>query len=260
MTVEDFEAVLRPKVQGTWNLHSQFRDVDFFIMLSSLSGVVGAAGQANYAVGNVFQDALASFRRSQGLHAVAVDLGMVQTVGHFAHAEGLKKRLERAGFASITETDMLRVLEWSILQPLAPAQITTCISTGPGPHWEKAAWCREGRFASLEYRQKAQSQAETSMKDEGTLRDQLTAGSSSAAAAEVICRSLVKKLVSMFGLAEEDVSPTKSLAAYGVDSLVAVELRNWIVSQVGAEISIFELMQSPSLAELSTNLAGMRKK
>lgn len=64
----------------------------------------------------------------------------------------------------------------------------------------------------------------------------------------------------MFGLDEGHVVPTASLAAYGVDSLVAVELRNWIVSQVGADISIFELMQSPSLGELAGKLAGMRRR
>ena len=261
MTVGDFQAPLRPKVQGSLNLHNLVQDVDFFIMLSSLSGVVGTAGQANYVAGNVFQDALASFRRAQGLHAVAIDLGMVETVGHLAHdTQGVVERLERAGFASLTETDVLRIVEWAIQQPSAPAQITTCISTGPGVQWGKLAWCREARFADLRYRKTIQNQVEAPTKGEEGLRDQLTNGSMGVGTTEVICRGLVKKIAAMFGLVEEDVSPAKSLADYGVDSLVAVEMRNWIISQVGADISIFELMQSPSLAELSTKLAAVWKK
>lgn len=261
MTVGDFQAPLRPKVQGSLNLHNIFQDVDFFIMLSSLGGVVGTAGQANYAAGNAFQDALASFRQAQGLHAVAVDLGMVEAVGHLAHdTQGIAERLERAGLASLTETDVLRVVEWAIKQPSAPAQIITGISAGLGAQWEKSSWCREARFADLRYRKATQSQAEATTKEEKRLRDQLTSGSVGVGAAEVICRGLVKKITVMFGLVEEDVSPAKSLADYGVDSLVAVEMRNWIMSQVGADISIFELMQSPSLAELSTKLAAIWKK
>jgi aryl carrier-like protein len=261
MTVDDFQAPLRPKVHGSLNLHNLFQDVDFFIMLSSLGGVVGTAGQANYAAGNVFQDALANFRRAQGLHAVAIDLGMVEAVGHVAqNTQGIAERLERAGLASLTEMDMLRIVEWAIQQPSAPAQITTCIGTGQGAGWEKSPWGQEARFADLRYRKAIQSQAEAPTKDEGRLRDQLTSGSVEVGAAEVICRGLVKKIAGMFGLVEEDVSPAKSLADYGVDSLVAVEMRNWIISQVGADISIFELMQSPSLAELSTKLAAVWKK
>ncbi|KAH6635388.1 polyketide synthase [Chaetomium sp. MPI-SDFR-AT-0129] len=313
MTLPTFQAVLRPKVQGSWNLHHHLPhaspdDLDFFIMLSSLSGVVGSPGQANYAAGNVFQNALAHFRRARNLPAVAVDLGMVQTVGHVAAAAAaaaaqhdttqagantnIGERLARAGFTSITETDVRRVLEWCILQssssssssspsPISssaasgPAQITTCINTGPGPHWDKAAWCQEGRFAGLRYRHTttpttaAQTHPVTAtsgtdgkgvVRGEGTLRDQLASSDlSTAEAAEVICRGLVRKLASMFGLVEGDVVPMGNLAAYGVDSLVAVELRNWIVSQAGADVSIFELMQSPSLAELSGKLAAMRK-
>jgi aryl carrier-like protein len=261
MTVDDFQAPLRPKVQGSLDLHNLFQDVDFFIMLSSLGGVVGTAGQANYAVGNVFQDALTNFRRAQGLHAVAIDLGMIEVVGYVAqNTQGIAERLERAGLASLTEMDVLRIVEWAIQQPSAPAQITTCIGTGQGAGWKKSPWGQEARFADLRYRKAIQSQAETPTKDEGRLRDQLTSGSVGVGAAEVICRGLVKKIAGMFGLVEEDVSPAKSLADYGVDSLVAVEMRNWIISQMGAEISIFELMQSPSLAELSIKLAAVWKK
>ena len=68
----------------------------------------------------------------------------------------------------------------------------------------------------------------------------------------------MQKLASMFGLVVEEMSAAQDLTSYGVDSLVAVELRNWLVAQVGAEVSIFDLMQSPSLEDLSLRVATKR--
>jgi NADPH:quinone reductase-like Zn-dependent oxidoreductase len=85
MTHEDWTTGTRVKINGTWNLHSLApKDMDFFIMLSSISGVIGNAGQANYNAGNVFQDNLAHYRCSLGLKATALDLGAVLDVGYLA--------------------------------------------------------------------------------------------------------------------------------------------------------------------------------
>ena len=75
---EEWTGPLRPKVQGSWNLHEYFnhsRPLDFFILCASLSGIWGHASQSAYAAGNTYQDALAHYRRSAGLKAIAVDLG-----------------------------------------------------------------------------------------------------------------------------------------------------------------------------------------
>ena len=86
MTYEDWISATGPKVQGSWNLHEAMpKDLDFFVFLSSSAGVIGARGQANYAVGNGFQDALASHRRSMGLAAVSLDLGPVLGAGVSHH-------------------------------------------------------------------------------------------------------------------------------------------------------------------------------
>lgn len=77
MTYSDFVTAARPKNQGSWNLHQQLpKDVDFYVSLASWSGVVGNQGQANYAAGNTYEDALACYRRSLGLPAVSLDLGI----------------------------------------------------------------------------------------------------------------------------------------------------------------------------------------
>ncbi|PYH88738.1 polyketide synthase [Aspergillus ellipticus CBS 707.79] len=259
MTVSDFEAAVRPKVQGSWNLHQQLGPVDFFVMLSSLVGVMGGTSQANYAAGGAFQDALAAYRRHRGLPAVSLDLGMVRSVGFVAQTEGVQERLGQLGVTSLAEETVLQIVQQAITQPDGPAQIITGINTGPGAHWDEAAWIQDPRFAALKYREMSQaSTARAGSGTQGRLRDQLAAVASPTEAAPVICRALGQKLGSMFGLAEEEISATRDLTSYGVDSLVAVELRNWLVAQVGAEVSIFELMQSPSLEALADRVAARR--
>ncbi|KAF6226814.1 hypothetical protein HO173_012318 [Letharia columbiana] len=75
-TAENWQAVIAPQVQGSWNLHSCLpHDMAFFIMLASFVGITGNCGQANYAAANAYQDALALHRRARGQAATSIDLG-----------------------------------------------------------------------------------------------------------------------------------------------------------------------------------------
>ena len=94
----------RPKIQGSWNLHELLpKDMDFFVALASSSGIVGNQGQANYAAGNTYEDALACYRRSQGLPAVSLDLGMIRGVGVVEENPELIAIIKKAGFMDVWE-------------------------------------------------------------------------------------------------------------------------------------------------------------
>src|SRR5450755_2652821 len=98
MTVQDFHETIGSKVQGTWNLHNvaleQASPLDFFTMLSSISGVVGQKGQANYAAASVFLDSFASYRHRLNLSASSVDLGVIEDVGYVAERSKLKEAFD----------------------------------------------------------------------------------------------------------------------------------------------------------------------
>lgn len=95
--LEDYQLAIAAKVSGTWNLHhasvedttSSSGSLDFFTLLSSISGVVGNRGQASYAAANAFLDAFAAYRRSLGLPAHSLDLGAIDDVGYIAEQEAI---------------------------------------------------------------------------------------------------------------------------------------------------------------------------
>ncbi|KAF2802984.1 KR-domain-containing protein [Mytilinidion resinicola] len=96
MSYADFSAPLATKVQGSWNLHSLLpSDLDFFIMFSSLAGIIGSGGQANYDACNTHQDALAHYRMRLGQKGVSLDLGAMLSEGYVAHAPEIMERLAR---------------------------------------------------------------------------------------------------------------------------------------------------------------------
>lgn len=78
MSYEQWRTGLLPKTLGTWNLHAYLPDnLDFFITLSSISNIIGNGGQAQYAAGNAYQDSIAFYRRSLGMAAVSIGLGVM---------------------------------------------------------------------------------------------------------------------------------------------------------------------------------------
>ncbi|KAI5203359.1 putative polyketide synthase [Aureobasidium subglaciale] len=263
MSLEDYMTAIRPKVAATFNLHYRFAapgSLDFFVTLSSFAAVGGNASQANYAAGGVFQDALTRHRASIGLPAVAIDLGMVKSIGYVAETKGVAERLSRAGYRPLEEAEVMALIDSALRNPLRSVedcQIITGITASYTGDMSATPWRLEPRFRSL---RQAKSTVVTTVADtsEGALvdlRTQLAAAESQDDATEIVCKALIRKLSNMFMVPEADIKRNLPMSEFGVDSLVAVELRNWLVGQTRAEISIFDLMQSPNLLELAEKTA-----
>ncbi|CAG8935901.1 unnamed protein product [Penicillium salamii] len=260
MSFDDYNAALLPKVQGSWNLHQHLgKDLDFFIMLSSLAGVIGNPSQSNYTAGGAFQDALARYRVGKGLPGVSLDIGAVKNVGYVASNKSVFERLERQGYRLLEIHEILSAIESAILHP--SHQIVVGINTGDAPEPHDSILSGDARFDALRYIRPANSSTNTRKSgpvSEG-LSHQLSCVSSVKEASTVVLQALVKRLVDIFMIPVEEVIESRSMADFGVDSLVAVELRNMLAVQAGAEISIFDIMQSPSLAALAHTVAASSK-
>lgn len=261
MNIDDYRAAILPKVNGSLNLHSLLGgDLDFFIMLSSSVGVLGYPSQANYAAGCAFQDALARYRVSRGLPGVAIDLSAVKGVGYVAERPGIAERMAKLGFASVTENQVLRVIESGILDPHDP-QVTAGLDLGPGAHWDRAGQSqlgRDARFSVVQYHQGRQQQQQRSTGGSGqaALAEKLANATSRDEAEILVSQALKDKLASIFMIDIGEIDMARTPSYYGVDSLVAVELRSIITLQAAAEVSIFEILQSTSLDALARNVAA----
>ena len=264
MSFEQYQNAVLPKVQGTWNLHTTLlkHDLDFFIMLSSAVGIVGNSSQANYAAGSSFLDALAHRRRSLGLSAICLDLGIIDSVGYVADNKDVGKRLTRMGLDSISEDRMIGLIELAITdgrQNLRPGQMITGLSTRE----LEAGWIQDSKFTVLRSRRlsgaSSASHGRGANAPKSSLQDHLIAVKSVDDARRVICGAIISKLASNLMVSDADIDPEQPISACGVDSLVAVELRNWLLGQTDTEISVIDVLQSKSIIALSQVVARKSK-
>ncbi|OQD84167.1 hypothetical protein PENANT_c014G07229 [Penicillium antarcticum] len=267
MNIDDWQAAIQPKVAGTWNLHTQFSQrgsLDFFVMLSSLSGILGWASQASYAAGGSYQDALARWRCSSGLPGVSLDMGVIKDVGYVAESRTVSDRLRKVGQSlRLAEDSVLRALATAVLHPFSRPQVLLGLNSGPGSHWDptsESQMGRDARFMPLRYRKPAASRAQAGQagndSDSEPLSAKLRTAESSDAAASLVGDAIAAKLADIFMVPVDEIVLDKPPSVYGVDSLVAVELRNMLVLQAACDVSIFSILQSVSLAALALDVVA----
>lgn len=214
MTAAHVRKTVGPKVHGTWNLHEQLpRDLDFFVMLSSLAGVMGHRGQGNYGAGNIFQDYFASYRRSLGLRAVTIDIGYLLSVGFVAENDQYVDHVKAMGLKVMHNSDLHGLLSIAMEDPKThPAQIMCGL---PFNEYSEAwYWMNDGRFAALRNRGEGTGAGAGSTI---SLRDELVRCVGGATAVDLITAAMVERLAKLMMMPESDVDAGKPLSTYGVD-------------------------------------------
>ncbi|QVM05380.1 Type I Iterative PKS [Coccidioides posadasii str. Silveira] len=260
MTLVDYQTAIHPKVHGTWNLHTQFAQtdsLDFFVMLSSAVAVAGNVSQANYAAGGSYQDALARWRVSQGLPGVSINLGAVKGIGVAANT-GVLGHLQRVGYSPINEEQVLSILGTTILHPYDP-QVVVGLDSRPGSHWDakgESQLGRDMRFAALKPLETDGAGGTNPTGSSNSLASKLATAKSLEQAVDHVGAAIAEKISDIFMIPLDDIDLANKPAQYGIDSLVAVELRNMLVQQAAAEVSIFDILQSVSLAALAAAIAA----
>ncbi|KAJ5537068.1 KR domain-containing protein [Penicillium frequentans] len=261
MSHEQWRAAMEPKVIGTMLLHEAFGDtLDFFIILSSAAGIAGFYGQGNYSAGNTFQDSLARHRASLGLPARSIDVGAVEEEGYTAENPAAAEFAVRQGVGKYQVKEFLATINEAIRNPFASdhsaAQLLCGITrVDPSSQAQEASLQRPDlKFSHLwtMSNQEAPARVESKQLDIQTM---LRSANTAVEVEEATQIALQMKLSSLLALPADEISTDRSMASYGMDSLVAVELRNWILKQLESHIQMFELMSSTTFADLSSTIA-----
>ncbi|KAL4865654.1 hypothetical protein BDV12DRAFT_188037 [Aspergillus spectabilis] len=265
MSQEEWQAVLDPKIAGTWNLHHQLPfDMEFFVILSSLGGMIGSRDQSQYNAAATFQDAFARHRWAQGQKCISIDVGLLTSVGYVAEQEKVSKRWINAGFDTLREEELHSVVDWAcnphrVVSSGWETQIltavtrpTTMIKQGkePLPYMKRTMYRDLHR---MDQNPTGPASTPADSVDYGAL---LRTATSLEEAAVIIAKALTRRLSQALSVPEEDIDMDKPVHFFGVDSLVAVELRFWLENEMKAELSVFNILANCSIWELSQQAVG----
>ncbi|PYI02487.1 polyketide synthase [Aspergillus sclerotiicarbonarius CBS 121057] len=274
MDFSDWRTAVEPKVQGTWNLHQATKDLDFFILCSSYSGIAGQWGQANYGAANTFLDAFVQYRHHQGLAASVIDIGVMGEVGFVSQNQTVLDHFEKSGMHVLKEQDLLDGMAWAVARSApVPSQgqpgtycnasqillgvNTTIPISAPS---NRVAWKRDMRLSIYRNINGGSQGACSAPSDKSSLKEFLAACGArpgileDESATTRIAQALAAALANFLLRDSASVALDDSLPTLGVDSLVAMEVRNWIRQQLGVETSVFVILQSPSLIQLADHL------
>ena len=243
MTQEQVERVVRPKVLGAWALHEATtgEPLDFFALFSSISAVIPSPGQGNYAAGNAFLDALAHYRRAQGLPALSInwgpwDAGMIASLG-------LRELYGQRGIDLIdpvTGMDLLAEL-------LGSGEVQQGVVSA---HWPTVVESYALTPTLVAHLGRAEGDEEG---DGESILDRL--GSAAADDRAPIAADGVRLTVSrVLRMAEEHIPDDEPLGRLGVDSMLATELRIRVEQQFRAAPSIAFLLDGATVATIAAEL------
>ncbi|KAF2262720.1 ketoacyl-synt-domain-containing protein [Lojkania enalia] len=257
MTYEEWGTAIRPRIRGSRNLHQVLpKDMDFFLLLSSINGILGARFQANYAASNTFLDSFAHKHYNE--RVVSIDFGWYADT--LAENDFLRGRHEGLGCVyPVTEPQLLGLLDYYCNPQRAIDEEKCQVMIGVAP--PSYAQARGMEFPELLRRPlwrimnaldesfKGPLREETSQ-NEITLLTLLESATSVEVAADIICNALVKRLAVDLGISEDVIDKERPVHAAGVDSLLAVELRNWFKKEIGINVSVFDIMGNGSMEKV----------
>ncbi|RMZ91949.1 hypothetical protein DV736_g817, partial [Chaetothyriales sp. CBS 134916] len=260
MTFDDYNTVVRAKISGAWNVHKALlgTPLDFFVALSSVAGIVGNRGQAAYAAANTFLDGLVQHRLQQGLPAASLDLTAVDDVGYLAENTARQTQvLKSLSGSTMGESEVLALLKIAIggsFQTWTSGQYIT------GLDFSKPSslpfYATDGKFSRL------RSAALDGYGDSGDsdkavdlpIAVKLHQAGSMETALDVVTGELSQKLGSILMVSAEELAQyndTTAMTVFGIDSLNAIELRNWIGKELQAHLQVLELLSSGTLRKLA---------
>jgi myxalamid-type polyketide synthase MxaE and MxaD len=246
------DSVLRPKMVGGWLLHCLLKDdpLDFFVLFSSAGSLLGQPGQGNYAAANAFLDALAHHRRALGKPALSINWGAWSGLG-FAETVGGKRlaaRLALAGIRSIAPAQALEVMDRLLRQG------STQVAAVP-VDWSLYRQFYPAGTESPLLSELAREEAGNSRRagHPGEKRNSIL-GAEPAERLQLILSYLTELVARVLGQSASRLDLQQPLSNLGLDSLMAVELKNRIAMDLGVNVPIVTFLSGPSVEQAASQL------
>ncbi len=241
-TKERFERVMAPKVEGAWNLHTLTQDMslDFFVVSSSAYSLMGYPGQANYTAANTFLDSLAHYRQARGLPGLTVNWGFMEGIGTAVRQAIVEeqKRMKAAGFGGISPEQGFQILEQAFLHPVVQVGMLSVDWARFTKKFQSAHIDETDTPAELPYTERIDYLHELESASEGDRYSLLIA-------------YLQERVADALGLGVSQLDAQQPLNTMGLDSLMAVGLRNRFKTDLGVDISMEKFINGLSVANLA---------
>ncbi|GLY03853.1 non-ribosomal peptide synthetase/type I polyketide synthase [Actinoplanes sp. NBRC 101535] len=237
-----FDAAYRPKTVGAFLLNRHLADqpLDHFVLFASIASLLTTAGQTNYAAGNAFLDSLAHHRRAAGLPALSLDwgpwaLGMIEELGlidHYRNSRGMTSLGAEAGMA---------VLERVLGQDRAQLMVATVVDWPLFLSWYDMPIPLVTELAA--------AGGDGGAGESGGLRDTLRTADTRTRQ-ELIATYFTELVATVLRVAVDRVDDTTDLNSFGMDSLLAMELRGRISADLGVTLPVVALLGGAPVGEL----------
>ena len=244
--LDHFARVFAPKVRGGWLLDRLTRvdPLDWFVVFSSISSVLGSAGQANHAAANSFLDVLAHERKTEGLSALSINWGPWAEVGAAAR-QGLNDRFVARGVRPLSSDEGISALERSLdggftqiaVLPVDWRQYSSTLNDLSRAFLADVTETSPSERPSFSIARAVKT----------NLREQL-AGAPEARRRPIVAKFVRESALRTLGLDQtRSIDPRNPLSELGLDSLLSVELRNVLSSEVGAPLPATLLFDYPTI-------------
>ncbi|MFF8016638.1 SDR family NAD(P)-dependent oxidoreductase [Streptomyces sp. NPDC007929] len=259
LTPERLHAVLRPKVDAAWHLHELTRQMDLraFVLYSSVSGLLGTAGQANYAAGNAFLDALAAHRRAAGLPATSLAWGLWEETstitGHLAEAD--LRRLARSGLLPLATDDAMALFDAAPATGESVLAVTRLDTRAIRALGDGVPPLLAGLVRTGSTRRPAAAAAAPDGRSEGQGLAERLAALAGPDRERALVDLVRGRVAAVLGHADHTaIDADRPVQELGFDSLTAVELRNQLATETGLRLPTTLVFDQPTPRALASYL------
>ncbi|KAJ5950909.1 Acyl transferase/acyl hydrolase/lysophospholipase [Penicillium vulpinum] len=272
LSFADYQTVMMPRVHGIWNVQQSLTktngSVDFFVCLSSASSFVGNMGQSPYAASGTFMSAIAQYPETAKMRCSTIDLPIVRGVGYLSDDQKREAISKQLGTESVDATDIRGLVTAAIRNEFDDSCEGHCIvgfaAVKSTPVSEQPFWVNDTKLSHLLRLSTLagagllveSAQNGTEISPALAIRQSKTREGTEA----IIGVAVLNKISSILTRPMEELDPAAPISVYGLDSLVAIEIRNWITRELEANLQILEILTSesvPALAETILKKSGI---